>query len=130
MNGSIVDTKMSNSKIVKELAAEIRKAQRRGPKHFRKPPVAHEMHTGRMISNGHNSFSIYQIEKQLAAEDFPTFRKNFNSMYGGTMAGIAKRRKLAKKILKRALKKAAQPHRANHNRKAMRRKAAGKNEVR
>lgn len=104
----------SDSAIVRELAKDIHKTMRRGPRAMRLP--GGERHGGgEGVGHGRNTFTPYSLYPYEPGVPFwDEDRHSWRRM---------------KALFRRAMKKAAQPFRRK-DRGRMRRKAAGKNEVR
>jgi len=109
---------MSDTAIVKALARDIRRAMRKGPRAMRFPGSR-----GRYgVGMGRNTFTPGNAYFLLVTEDAQT-----PIMWTGPSPRSAWSR--ANQLFRRAMKKAGQPHRKNHQRKRMQAKAAGKNNV-
>lgn len=105
----------SDSAIVRALAKDIRKTQRRGPRAMRLPgrnSTGWRGHGG--VGAGHNTFTWHNVQSAFGLRWWEGNGYSENA---------------AKRLFRRAMKKAGQPHRRK-DRGRMRAKAAGKNEVR
>ena len=107
----------SDSQIVAALATDIRKAIRRGPGFMRRAGYKASPHPfGRGgVGGGSDTFTWQHVQSAFGLR-----------WWEGN--GYSKNE--AKRLFRRAMRKAGQPHRKNHQRGRMRRRAAGKNEVR
>jgi hypothetical protein len=113
---------MSDTQIVKKLAAEIRKTMRRGPMAMRLPGYPHAKY-----GPDANGFMVKLTTSPGMGRDTFTPGSVYALLDDEPAWGLGN---FSRRLFKRAMKKAGQPHRTNHKRGRMRRKAAGKNEVR
>lgn len=106
----------SDSAIVRALADSIHKTKKRGPAFMRRPGwKASPLPMGRGgVGGGSNTFTWQHVQSAFGLRWWE---------------GNGYSKKAAKRLFRRAVKKAAQPHRTNHQRGSMRSKAAGKREV-
>lgn len=106
----------SDTAIVRALADNIHRAMRRGPRAMRRPGFqASPMPMGRGgVGGGSNTFTWQNVQSAFGLRWWE---------------GNGYSKKAAKRLFRRAMKKAAQPHRTKHQRGQLQRKAAGKNEV-
>jgi hypothetical protein len=116
---------LSDSAIVKHLVEEIRKTKHRGPRAMRMPGHYSPLPFGRGgVGGGHDSFSHHDALSVLVSAD-----SEIGSDYRSwSRRGWRIEYNASKRLLKRAMKKSAQPHRRK-DRGPMRAKASGKNNV-